>query len=119
MNAEALSDVGEAAQSVSGAGQIANEPIREAAEIASTLGLGADDGLGEDDGMDPGMDSGMFGAGTTMGAAWCPPRPWGTARSMDERSWPRWSGRWRAWSEVRIAIMPQPMSTPTAAGMIV
>ena len=44
--------------------------------------------------------------------------PWGTAASMAlRRAW-RLSGRSAAVSEVRAAIMPQPMSTPTAAGMI-
>ena len=45
-------------------------------------------------------------------------RPCGTARSIAERTPSRWSGRSLAISEVRAAIMPQPMSTPTAAGMI-
>ena len=35
---------------------------------------------------------------------------------MSERSAARESGSCAAVSEVRIAIMPQPMSTPTAAG---
>jgi hypothetical protein len=45
-------------------------------------------------------------------------RPCGTARSIAERSGPRLSGRSSALSVVLQAIMPQPMSTPTAAGMI-
>ena len=44
--------------------------------------------------------------------------PWGTAASMALRSACRLSGRSAALSEVRAAIMPQPISTPTAAGMI-
>ncbi|MNO87795.1 hypothetical protein D3C76_792220 [compost metagenome] len=44
--------------------------------------------------------------------------PWGTAFSMALRRPCRLSGRSRAFSEVRAAIMPQPMSTPTAAGMM-
>ena len=46
------------------------------------------------------------------------PRPCGTARSIAVRSGPSWSGRSSARSVVLAAIMPQPMSTPTAAGMI-
>ena len=45
-------------------------------------------------------------------------RPCGTARSIAERSGARLSGRSSALSVVLQAIMPQPMSTPTAAGMI-
>ena len=45
-------------------------------------------------------------------------RPCGTAASMAERIPARLSGRCSARIEVRTAIMPQPMSTPTAAGMI-
>ncbi len=44
--------------------------------------------------------------------------PCGTARSMRDRSAANDSGRSLALSEVCTAIMPQPMSTPTAAGMI-
>ena len=44
-------------------------------------------------------------------------RPCGTACSIAERMPSRWSGRSLATSEVRAAIMPQPMSTPTAAGI--
>ena len=49
-----------------------------------------------------------------------PPRPLptGTLRSMELRSGPRSSGRSLARRVVRTAAMPQPMSTPTAAGMI-
>ncbi len=42
--------------------------------------------------------------------------PTGTAASMSERRRPRSSGRSEAVREVRCAVMPQPMSTPTAAG---
>jgi hypothetical protein len=45
-------------------------------------------------------------------------RPCGTALSMAARSPRRLSGRSAALSVLRVAIMPQPMSTPTAAGMI-
>ena len=45
-------------------------------------------------------------------------RPTGTARSIAERSGARSSGRSAATRSVRQAIIPQPMSTPTAAGMI-
>jgi len=45
-------------------------------------------------------------------------RPWGTAASIAERSGARESGNRLAVSVVRTAIMPQPISTPTAAGMI-
>lgn len=45
-------------------------------------------------------------------------RPWGTAASIAERSGARESGNWFAVSVVRTAIMPQPISTPTAAGTI-
>ena len=45
-------------------------------------------------------------------------RPCGTARSMAERSGARLPGRSSAVSVVLHAIMPQPMSTPTAAGMM-
>jgi hypothetical protein len=45
-------------------------------------------------------------------------RPCGTAASIAERSAARSSGRSFAVSDVCTAIMPQPMSTPTAAGMI-
>ncbi|MNL14771.1 hypothetical protein D3C87_1357280 [compost metagenome] len=44
--------------------------------------------------------------------------PCGTAFSIAERSGPRLSGRSRALSVVLQAIIPQPMSTPTAAGMM-
>ena len=44
--------------------------------------------------------------------------PCGTARSIRARSPASDSGRSLAFSEVCAAIMPQPMSTPTAAGMI-
>lgn len=44
--------------------------------------------------------------------------PWGTACSMALRRACRLSGRSAATSEVRAAIIPQPISTPTAAGMI-
>ena len=43
-------------------------------------------------------------------------RPCGTARSIEARSDASDSGNWREVSEVRTAIIPQPMSTPTAAG---
>ena len=46
----------------------------------------------------------------------CMPRPTGMARSMPLRSRDRSPGRSFAVSEVRTALMPQPMSTPTAAG---
>ncbi len=45
-------------------------------------------------------------------------RPWGTAFSMARRTFRSESGSSSATSEVCTAIMPQPMSTPTAAGMI-
>ena len=45
-------------------------------------------------------------------------RPCGTAASMAERSGLRLSGRSCDTSDVCTAIMPQPISTPTAAGMI-
>ncbi len=45
-------------------------------------------------------------------------RPCGTAASMAERMPARSSGRCSARMEVLTAIMPQPMSTPTAAGMM-
>ena len=45
-------------------------------------------------------------------------RPCGTARSIAARSGARLSGRSAATSVVLHAIIPQPMSTPTAAGMI-
>jgi hypothetical protein len=45
-------------------------------------------------------------------------RPCGTAASIAVRTPCRLSGRSLAVSEVSTAIMPQPMSTPTAAGMI-
>ena len=45
-------------------------------------------------------------------------RPCGTAASIADRTPDRLSGRSRALSVVCTAIMPQPMSTPTAAGMI-
>ncbi|MCY1305884.1 hypothetical protein D9M70_557110 [compost metagenome] len=60
-------------------------------------------------------------AGTSSQAPWSRrPKvlPWGTARSMALRRPWRLSGRSAALREVRAAIMPQPMSTPTAAGMI-
>jgi hypothetical protein len=44
-------------------------------------------------------------------------RPCGTAFSIAWRTPSRLSGRSEAWSEVRAAIIPHPMSTPTAAGM--
>ncbi|MNH28584.1 hypothetical protein D3C79_887620 [compost metagenome] len=44
--------------------------------------------------------------------------PWGTACSMALRSRCKLSGRSAATSEVQAAIMPQPISTPTAAGII-
>lgn len=44
-------------------------------------------------------------------------RPCGTAFSIAERMPSRVSGRSLAISEVRAAIMPQPISTPTAAGI--
>ena len=47
-----------------------------------------------------------------------PMPPCGTAASMPLRSLARLSGRSLAVSVVRTAIMPQPMSTPTAAGTI-
>jgi hypothetical protein len=75
-HAESLSGVGEAAQSMSGAGQIANEPLNEASELASTLGMGPDQG-GEE-----AMDSGMPGSGTPMGAGMMPSSPMGTAMMM-------------------------------------
>ncbi len=46
----------------------------------------------------------------------CRPRPTGMIRSILERSRDRSSGRSLAVSEVFTALMPQPMSTPTAAG---
>ena len=46
----------------------------------------------------------------------CSPKPTGTYRSMRLRSGPRSSGRSDAVSDVRTALIPQPMSTPTAAG---
>src|SRR5688572_25973615 len=51
---------------------------------------------------------------------WSPPGPLptGTPRSIELRRWARSSGRSLARSVVRTAAMPQPMSTPTAAGMI-
>jgi hypothetical protein len=48
--------------------------------------------------------------------ALCWPNPTGTTASMRDRSPRRVSGRSLAVSEVRTAAMPQPMSTPTAAG---
>ena len=45
-------------------------------------------------------------------------RPCGIAFSIAERMPFRLSGRSLAVIDVRTAIMPQPMSTPTAAGMI-
>ena len=42
--------------------------------------------------------------------------PTGMAASIAERNRPRSSGRSSAVREVRTALMPQPMSTPTAAG---
>ena len=45
-------------------------------------------------------------------------RPCGTAFSIAVRMPCRLSGSWLACKEVCTAIMPQPMSTPTAAGMI-
>jgi hypothetical protein len=45
-------------------------------------------------------------------------RPCGTARSIAERSGARLSGRSAAPRVVLQAIIPQPMSTPTAAGMM-
>ena len=45
-------------------------------------------------------------------------RPCGTARSIAERSGPRLTGRSSARNVVFAAIIPQPMSTPTAAGMM-
>ena len=45
-------------------------------------------------------------------------RPCGTARSIAERKCPRLSGRSVAVKVVRHAIIPQPISTPTAAGII-
>ena len=47
-----------------------------------------------------------------------PVRPCGTACSIAERRPLRLSGRSEAVSVVRVAIIPQPMSTPTAAGTI-
>jgi hypothetical protein len=49
---------------------------------------------------------------------WLTLRPCGTAFSIAARTAARLSGRSLALSEVSTAIMPQPMSTPTAAGMI-
>ena len=46
------------------------------------------------------------------------PLPTGTPRSMELRNGRRSSGRSLARRLVRTAAMPQPMSTPTAAGMI-
>ncbi|MCY1292300.1 hypothetical protein D9M70_415170 [compost metagenome] len=52
-------------------------------------------------------------------ASWRPKvLPCGTACSMARRRPCRLSGRSAATSEVRAAIIPQPISTPTAAGMI-
>ncbi len=51
-------------------------------------------------------------------AVWLDSKPFGTARSISARISDRLSGSWFAVSEVRTAIMPQPMSTPTAAGTI-
>src|ERR1700740_513299 len=48
----------------------------------------------------------------------CCVRPCGTAFSMAVRIPLRSSGRSRAFRSVCTAIMPQPMSTPTAAGII-
>ncbi len=45
-------------------------------------------------------------------------RPCGTAFSICERSRASESGSWVAARSVCTATMPQPMSTPTAAGMI-
>jgi hypothetical protein len=47
----------------------------------------------------------------------CMSKPTGTSRSMAPRIFPRLVGRSLAWSESRTAFIPQPMSTPTAAGM--
>ena len=51
---------------------------------------------------------------------WSPPGPLptGTLRSIELRSIASESGRSSARSVVRTAAMPQPMSTPTAAGMM-
>ena len=46
----------------------------------------------------------------------CAPFPTGTPRSMVRRSRPRSSGSRSGLRLVRTAVMPQPMSTPTAAG---
>src|SRR3954462_2686381 len=51
-------------------------------------------------------------------ALWLDSKPLGTARSISARISPRLSGSRSAVSEVRTAIIPQPMSTPTAAGTI-
>ena len=48
----------------------------------------------------------------------CRVRPCGTAASMSERAPSSESGRSADVIDVRAAIMPQPMSTPTAAGTI-
>ena len=48
----------------------------------------------------------------------CLPAESGTARSICSRTGRRSVGRSDAANCVRTAIMPQPMSTPTAAGMI-
>jgi hypothetical protein len=45
-------------------------------------------------------------------------RPWGTADSIAVRTPSRSSGSCEERRLVRTAIMPQPMSTPTAAGMM-
>ena len=49
---------------------------------------------------------------------WPWPTPAGTARSMRDRSGPRSSGSCAAVTSSSAATMPQPMSTPTAEGMI-
>ncbi len=46
------------------------------------------------------------------------PLPTGTLRSISPRISLSESGKSSAFSEVSTAIMPQPISTPTAAGMI-
>ena len=54
----------------------------------------------------------------SFAAALRPTPPCGTAASMPLRSLASLSGRSLAVSVVRTAIMPQPISTPTAAGTI-
>jgi hypothetical protein len=57
-------------------------------------------------------------ASTAAGGSLCDASPTGTVSSIANRNGNKLCGRSLAVRLVRVAIMPQPISTPTAAGMI-